>query len=200
MMDPIVTLFGSVHEKQNETGSMIFPNFGSMFHGDQHKPDNWDVESNHENGNLSVDETNDNVKTPLLSLNSTSVDKDMIAPVSRSMLNTVQPSESNSVIGIGGGWQLAYTKTEDGKKAGGLQRIYLHQEGGAESRRGSIASLPVADDGDGVRASALVSRSVLCLDNTMGQNPIQSGLIKPQPSTKDVRSWADLSKLVLNKH
>ncbi|KAJ0432827.1 hypothetical protein HanIR_Chr17g0863501 [Helianthus annuus] len=116
MMDPIVTLFGSVHEKQNETGSMIFPNFGSMFHGDQHKPDNWDVESNHENGNLSVDETNDNVKTPLLSLNSTSVDKDMIAPVSRSMLNTVQPSESNSVIGIGGGWQLAYTKTEDRRR------------------------------------------------------------------------------------
>ncbi|MFS7976190.1 hypothetical protein Hanom_Chr10g00889541 [Helianthus anomalus] len=110
--------------------------------------------SNHENGNLSVDETNDNVKSPLLSLNSTSVDKDIIAPVSRR---------------IGGGWQLAYTKTEDGKKAGGLQRIYLHQEGGAESRPGSIASLPVADDGDGVQASALISRSVLCLDDTMGQ-------------------------------
>ncbi|KAJ0743586.1 putative EGF-like domain-containing protein [Helianthus annuus] len=85
MMDPMVTLFGSVHEKQNETGSMIFPNFGSMFHGEQHKADNWDVESNHEKGNLSVDETNDNVKSPR---NSTGVDKDMIAPVSRSMLNT----------------------------------------------------------------------------------------------------------------
>ncbi|MFS7969204.1 hypothetical protein Hanom_Chr09g00806371 [Helianthus anomalus] len=48
MMDPMVTLFRSVHEKQNETGSMIFPNFGSMFHGDQHKPNNGDVESNHE--------------------------------------------------------------------------------------------------------------------------------------------------------
>ncbi|KAM0017717.1 putative wall-associated receptor kinase [Helianthus debilis subsp. tardiflorus] len=127
-MDPMVTLFGSIHEKQNETGSMIFPNFESMFHGDRHKPDNWDVESNHENGNLSVDETDDNVKSPLLSLNSTSVDKDMIAPVSRSILNADQPSESISVIGIGGGWQLAYRKTEDGKKAGGLQRIYLHQE------------------------------------------------------------------------
>ncbi|KAJ0693780.1 putative major facilitator, sugar transporter, major facilitator superfamily [Helianthus annuus] len=194
MMDPMVTLFGSVHEKQNETGSMIFPNFGSMFHGDQHKPDNWDVESNHEKGNLSGDETDDNVKSPLLSRNSTGVDKDMIAPVSRSMLNAGQPSEANSAMGIGGGWQLAYRKTEDGKKAGGLQRIYLHQEGGAESRRGSIASLPVAGDGDAVRASALVSRSVLCLDDTMGQNPIQSGLIKAPPSTKDATSWADLSE------
>ncbi|MFS8014395.1 hypothetical protein Hanom_Chr15g01344001 [Helianthus anomalus] len=51
MIDPMVTLFGSVHEKQNETGSMIFPNFGSMFHGDQHTADNWDVERNHEKGN-----------------------------------------------------------------------------------------------------------------------------------------------------
>ncbi|KAL8240411.1 hypothetical protein R6Q59_013766 [Mikania micrantha] len=196
MIDPMVTLFGSVHEKQNETGSMIFPNFGSMFHGEQQKPENWDVESNHEKGNLSGDETDDtNLKSPLLSRNSTGMDKDMIAPVSRSSLfNARQPSEMASAMGIGGGWQLAYRKTEDGKKSGGLQRIYLHQEGGigVESRRGSIAALPVAGDNDPVRASALVSRSVLCLDDATGQNPIQSGLIKPPPSAKQGTSWADL--------
>ncbi|KAK9064971.1 hypothetical protein SSX86_016354 [Deinandra increscens subsp. villosa] len=195
MIDPMVTLFGSVHEKQNEAGSMIFPNFGSMFHGEQ-KPDNWDVESNHEKGNLSGDETDDNnLKSPLLSRNSTGVDKDMIAPITRtSMLNAGQPSETASAMGIGGGWQLAYRKTEDGKKSGGLQRIYLHQEGGTESRRGSIASLPVVGDGDAVRAAALVSRSVLCLDDATGQNPIQSGVIKPPPSTNQGSSWADLSE------
>ncbi|KAI3824233.1 hypothetical protein L1987_05683 [Smallanthus sonchifolius] len=196
MMDPMVTLFGSVHEKQNETGSMIYPNFGSMFHGEQHKPDNWDVESNHEKGNLSGDETDDNnLKSPLLSRNSSGADKDMIAPISRaSMLNMGQPGETTSAMGIGGGWQLAYRKTEDGKKAGGLQRIYLHQEGGAESRRGSIAALPVAGDGDAVRASALVSRSVLCLDDATGQNPIQSGVIKAPRSAKQGTSWADLAE------
>ncbi|MFS7969202.1 hypothetical protein Hanom_Chr09g00806351 [Helianthus anomalus] len=78
----------------------------------------------------------------------------MIAPVSRSMLNAGQPSESDSVMGIGGGWQLAYRKTEDRKKASGLQLSYLHKEGGAESRRGSITSLPVADDGDGADQAA----------------------------------------------
>ncbi|KAF5762520.1 putative major facilitator, sugar transporter, major facilitator superfamily [Helianthus annuus] len=185
MMDPMVTLFGSVHEKQNEMGSMrsmIFPTFGSMFQGDQQqKPDNWDVESNHEKGNLSEDETDDNnLKSPLISPNAR------------------QPGETTSAMGIGGGWQLAYRKSEDGKNAGGLKRIYLHQETGAESRRGSVASLlvpgPVTGDGDVVRASALVSRSVLCLDGAMGQNPIQSGAIKPPPSSKTGTSWSDLAE------
>lgn len=196
MVNPMVTLFGSVHEKQAETGSMIFPNFGSMFQGEQHKPENWDVESNHEKGNLSDDETDDNLKSPLLSRNSTGMDKDMIAPISRSsMLNMGQPGDTTSAMGIGGGWQLAYRKTEDGKKAGGLQRIYLHQESGVESRRGSIASLPVVGDGEAVRASALVSRSVLCLDDATGQNPIQSGVIKPPTTTtKKGTSWADLAE------
>lgn len=198
MIDPMVTLFGSVHEKQNDTGSMVFPNFGSMFHGEQHKPDNWDVESNHDKGNLSGDESDDNnLKSPLLSRNSTGVDKDMIAPIAKSsMLNARQPSETTNAMGIGGGWQLAYRKTEDGRKAGGLQRIYLHQEGGADNKRGSMAS-PTggAGDGDAVRASALVSRSVLCLDAATGQNPIQSGLIKPPTSsTKQGTSWSDLAE------
>lgn len=196
MKDPMVTLFGSVHEKQYEGGSMksmVFPNFGSMFQAEQHKPENWDIESNHERGNLSGDESDDNVKSPLLSRNSTGVDKDMIAPVSKgSMLNARQPSETTNAMGIGGGWQLAYRKTEDGKKGGGLQRIYLHQESGAESRRGSIASLPVAGDVDAVRASALVSRSVLCLDDTTGQNSIQAGVMKAPTSAKQDAHWTVL--------
>ncbi|XP_071703227.1 monosaccharide-sensing protein 2-like [Rutidosis leptorrhynchoides] len=200
MMNPMVTLFGSVHEKQNDIGSMrsmIFPNFGSILHEQnqqQNKPDNWDVESNQDKENLSGDESDDNnLKSPLLSRNSTGVDKDMIAPISKS---SMLQSETTNAMGIGGGWQLAYRKTDDGKKAGGLKRIYLHQEGGAaiESRRGSIASLPGAGDGDAVRASALVSRSVLCLDDATGQNPIQGGVIKPPPSSKQGTSWADLAE------
>lgn len=188
MMDPMVTLFGSVHEKQSGMGSMrsmIFPTFGSMFQGEQPKPENWDVESNHEKGNLSDDENDDNnLKSPLISPNSK------------------QSGEATNAMGIGGGWQLAYRKTGDGKNAGGLKRIYLHQDGGGESRRGSMASLlspgpgpgPGPGDGDAIRASALVSRSVLCLDDATGQNPIQAGVIKPPPSSKKGTSWSDLSE------
>lgn len=50
LMDPLVTLFGSVHEKLPETGSMrsmLFPNFGSMFStAEPHvKNEHWDEES-----------------------------------------------------------------------------------------------------------------------------------------------------------
>ncbi|KAJ9564663.1 hypothetical protein OSB04_000629 [Centaurea solstitialis] len=202
MVDPMVTLFGSVHEKQHDgtNRSMIFPNFGSMFGGDQHKTENWDVESNHDKGNLSEDEDDHNLRSPLLSRYSTEVDKDMAAPASRgSTLNVRQPSETTNAMGIGGGWQLAYKKTDDGSKSGGLKRIYLHQEGGAgaaaDSKRKSLASFAGAGDhGEPVRASALVSRSVLCLDDATGANPLQSGVFKPPPSTKKGSSWAELSE------
>jgi hypothetical protein len=50
LMDPLVTLFGSVHEKLPETGSMrsmLFPNFGSMFStAEPHfRTEQWDEES-----------------------------------------------------------------------------------------------------------------------------------------------------------
>ncbi|XP_023748498.1 monosaccharide-sensing protein 2 [Lactuca sativa] len=199
MMDPMVTLFGSVHEKQNENGSMksmLLPNFGSMFAQEHHKTDNWDVESNHDKGNLSDDDDDNNLKSPLLSREAT--ERDVVASASRGSMLLNNANETTTAMGIGGGWQLAYKKSDDGKKAGGLKRIYLHQEGGAavESRRGSIAALGVGGGGDGeaVRASALVSRSVLCLDNVTGENPIQTGTIKPPPSAKKGTSWSELSE------
>nr|POE52888.1 monosaccharide-sensing protein 2 [Quercus suber] len=48
LVDPLVTLFGSVHEKLPETGSMLFPHFSSMFSvggGNQPRQEEWDEES-----------------------------------------------------------------------------------------------------------------------------------------------------------
>ncbi|CAN1288350.1 Monosaccharide-sensing protein 3 [Linum perenne] len=71
-------------------------------------------------------------------------------------------------VGIGGGWQLAY-KYPQGKKEGGLQRVYLH--GGAAgnaagSRRGSMLSgvgpaLDVTAE-EFMPAAALVSQTAVC--------------------------------------
>lgn len=52
LMDSLVTLFGSVHEKLPEMGrmrSMLFPNFGSIIStADLHvKNEDWDEESLH---------------------------------------------------------------------------------------------------------------------------------------------------------
>uniref|UniRef100_A0A453NU02 Major facilitator superfamily (MFS) profile domain-containing protein n=1 Tax=Aegilops tauschii subsp. strangulata TaxID=200361 RepID=A0A453NU02_AEGTS len=122
LMDPLVTLFGSVHENMPQVGgsmrSTLFPNFGSMLSvADQHpKTEHWDEENVHRD-----DEE-----------------------YARSLLE--EGGEAVSSTGIGGGWQLAWKwserQGEDGKKEGGFKRIYLHQEGVADSRRGSVVSLP----------------------------------------------------------
>uniref|UniRef100_A0A804J6G6 Major facilitator superfamily (MFS) profile domain-containing protein n=1 Tax=Musa acuminata subsp. malaccensis TaxID=214687 RepID=A0A804J6G6_MUSAM len=118
LMDPLVTLFGSVHEKLPEMGSMrstMFPNFGSMFSvaEQQLKIDQWDEESLQQGS------------------------EDYAADAGGG------ESDDNAVgsMGIGGGWQLAWKwserESEDGKKEEGFKRIYLHQEAVPESHRGS---------------------------------------------------------------
>ncbi|KAI8018755.1 Monosaccharide-sensing protein 2 [Camellia lanceoleosa] len=188
LIDPMVTLFGSVHEKLPDMGgsmrSMLFPNFGSMFNvNDQGKNEHVDVEnSDHQASDASGAESDDNLRSPLLSRHGSNVDKEM--------------GETVSGMGIGGGWQLAYKwseeKGQDGKKAGGLKRIYLHQETTPGSRQGSILSLVGGDapvEGEFIHASALVSQSALRSKDAIGQFP---DMVQPSESAARGPSWADL--------
>ncbi|PIN09893.1 hypothetical protein CDL12_17518 [Handroanthus impetiginosus] len=186
LMDPMVTLFGSVHEKLPEMGSMrsmLFSNFGSMFNvAENHgKNDQWDEESLQREGdnasNASSDESDDNLRSPLLSRQNTYPEKEN---------NGEQPSG----VGIGGGWQLAYQKDE--KSSGGLKRIYLHQEGGPGSRRGSILSISGGDvpaEGEYIHAAALVSQSVLRMEDITGHGTATDK--QPEAAAKGA-SWRDL--------
>uniref|UniRef100_A0A5B6ZY00 Putative Tonoplast monosaccharide transporter2 isoform 1 n=1 Tax=Davidia involucrata TaxID=16924 RepID=A0A5B6ZY00_DAVIN len=200
LMDPMVTLFGSVHEKLPEMGSMrsmLFPNFGSMFNvAEQHgKNEEWDEESLQRDGeqqalDASGAESDDNLRSPLLSRQATSVEKDLGPPASN--------SELVSGMGIGGGWQLAYKlseqKGEEGKREG-LKRLYLHQEGVPGSRRGSLLSLPGADvsaEGECIHASALVSQSVLHSKDLIGQHPIGDAMVQPSEAAAKGIGWGDL--------
>lgn len=170
MVDPVVNLFGSVHEKLPGLGSsmirsMIFPTSGSAFNIVEHEKniEQSDEENRHDHNNgesyTSDAESDDNLNSPLLTRNDTDGDKDVFVPHSN-------PGEAGSSVDIGGGWQLAYIRP-DGKDQE-LKRIYLHQENAATtvSRRGSILSVAGADIGEeGAaafgHAAALVSRSVL---------------------------------------
>nr|XP_016511388.1 PREDICTED: monosaccharide-sensing protein 2-like isoform X1 [Nicotiana tabacum] len=195
LMDPMVTLFGSVHEKLPEVGSMrsmLFSNFGSMFNvaENQVKNENWDEESQRDGDKHMSDasgaESDDNLRSPLLSRQGTGAEG---PPTSLSMrqgsnFTTANGGEQAS-MGIGGGWQLAYRKDE--KKEGALKRIYLHQEGGAGSRRGSIVSLPGCDvpaEGEFIHAAALVSRSVLRTESILAQQSIEEAVEQSEPITK----------------
>lgn len=214
LMDPLVTLFGSVHEKLPETGSMLFPNFGSMIStAEPHaKQEEWDEESQRDGEGYMSDglhaDSDDNLHSPLISRQTTSLEKDMVGPVSHgSVLNMRRNSnlmqggaaEAVSSMGIGGGWQLAWQWSErdgeDGKKEGGFKRIYLHQEGGPASMRGSLVSLPGGDgpaEGEYIQAAALVSQPALYSKELMDQHPIGPAMVHPSEAASKSPSWAAL--------
>lgn len=219
LMDPLVTLFGSVHEKLPETGSMksmLFPNFGSMFSttADPHVKDKeWDEESvQREEGEDYASEagggdSDENLHSPLISRQTTSIEKEMGPPASHgSILSTRRHSslmqgtgEQVGSTGIGGGWQLAWKWTEregeDGKKEGGFKRIYLHEEGVPGSRRGSLVSLPGVDvpaEDEFVPAAALVSQPALYSKELMDQHPLGPAMVHPSETASKGPIWTAL--------
>ncbi|KAJ4967176.1 hypothetical protein NE237_019025 [Protea cynaroides] len=221
LMDPLVTLFGSVHEKLPETGSMrsmLFPNFGSMFSAaepHQGRNEQWDEESQHRDGedyasDAGGEDSDDNLNTPLISRQTTSLEgKDMVPPpVSQGSILSMRrhsslmqgnAGEAGSTMGIGGGWQLAWKwserEGEDGKKEGGFKRIYLHQEGVPGSRRGSLVSLPGADIPEGgqyIQAAALVSQPALYSKELTEQHPVGPAMVHPSQTAAKGPRWGDL--------
>ncbi|KAF9684725.1 hypothetical protein SADUNF_Sadunf04G0148300 [Salix dunnii] len=215
LMDPLVTLFGSVHEKLPEQGSMrsmLFPHFGSMFSVGENQPRNeeWDEESHAREGedyasDGASGDSDDNLQSPLISRQTTSMDKDMVPPGHGSMENMRHGSlipgnagEPAGSTGIGGGWQLAWKWSEredqDGKE-GGFKRIYLHQGGTPGSRHGSLVSLSGANghpDADYVQAAALVSQSALYYKDLVNQHTVGPAMIHPSETVAKGPSWRDL--------
>ncbi|KAL4650450.1 hypothetical protein ACB092_01G089400 [Castanea dentata] len=217
LMDPLVTLFGSVHENLPESGStrsMLFPNFGSMFSTAEPpvKTDRWDEESQHREGEdymseAAGEDSDDNLHSPLISRQTTSLEKDMVPPTSHGSVLSMRhhsslmqgTGETVSSTGIGGGWQLAWQWTEregeDGKKEGGFKRIYLHQEGGPGTRRGSLVSLPGGDvpaEGEYIQAAALVSQPALYTKELMEQHPVGPAMVHPAETASKGPIWAAL--------
>lgn len=199
-IDPLVTLFGSIHEKVPDSGSRIFPNFGSMFHAEnnQTKHEQWDEESllrdgDHQPLDPSEAGSDDELRSPLLSRHATNADKDMGpyptngSALSMRLYSGIMQQESvrsNSGMDIGGGWQLAYKYSEGKEKEkGGLKRVYLHQDNNTPRvRYGSVSSVTEGD----FHASALVSLS------TVDQIPVDGEVIKLSQSVAKGSTWVEL--------
>ncbi|KAK6160867.1 hypothetical protein DH2020_004248 [Rehmannia glutinosa] len=191
--------------------SMLFPTSEACSATpSEYKNEEWDEESLHEGYTSEVEnaDSDENLHSPLISRQTTSMEKDMIHPQSHgSVLNIRRNSslmhagEGGGSTGIGGGWQLAWKWTErdgeDGKKEGGFKRIYLHQEGGATgSRRGSLVSIAGGGDGpaDGeyFQAAALVSQPALYSKELMDQRPVGPAMVHPSETAGKVSILAAL--------
>lgn len=202
LKDPLVTLFSSVHEKLSERGSKgssMLPFLGSVLvNAGEHHSKHWDMESqtddeDHES-ETSVAYGDDSLRSPLISRQTTSVDKDMAMPKSggssvlgvrgNTVLNAGEAGNSTSSIDIGGGWQLAYKYaervSEDGKKEGGVQRVYLHQESALGSQPASVVSISgVIKENKAIQAAALVSPPMIPPPEAVVKGPKWRELLEP---------------------
>ncbi|KAL6636597.1 hypothetical protein ACP70R_024169 [Stipagrostis hirtigluma subsp. patula] len=202
LTDPIVTLFGSVHENISLAGGSMMK-FDSMFSvTDQHpKIEQWDEEYATDGAASDYD---NNVHSPLLSRQATSVEGKDIAHHGQLMRRrslSDEGGEAATSTGIGGGWQLAWTwserEGEGGKKEGSFKRIYLHQEGVAVSRRGSsVVSLSGEGDapegGKFIHAAALVSQSALHPRDITEERMAGPATMHPSEAAARSPSWRDL--------
>ncbi|XP_027359888.1 monosaccharide-sensing protein 2-like [Abrus precatorius] len=170
LKDPIVNLFGSLHENTLPDGggsrSMLIHHANSIF-------STGDPES-------SPFGTSDNLHAPLMSFQGGAGEKDR-AHGSKDMLGMRSTSSlrSNSSLvhgnavetpkntNIGGGWQLVYKSADGAGKREGLQRVYLHADPATMSQSQHVSfvstsgyDIPI-DGGEAYQAAALVSQSVL---------------------------------------
>ncbi|GLJ44201.1 hypothetical protein SUGI_0922790 [Cryptomeria japonica] len=233
LMDPVVTLFGSLRNVTlPEGGSMrsmrstALPELGSMWnaaeerHADDGKNDQWDEESvqrdNTGEGYESDDATGDldeNLHSPLLSRHTSSREvKELLPPVPHGSTLSMRRhsslmsghhgsiAESFGSTGIGGGWQLAWRWTgAEGREAkpeeGKFKRIYLHQEGGTQSQRASMMSLPsVSFQGEmePIQAAALVSQPALFSKELLAEHPVGPAMVHPSETAVKGPKWTDL--------
>ncbi|KAE8668275.1 Monosaccharide-sensing protein 3 [Hibiscus syriacus] len=216
-VDPLVSLFGSVHEKYSEAGSVhrssLFPFVSSSMSGLVNQSQQVRPERAEESDEESVmrqsdddksDDSDDNVRTPLIS-RQTSVDKDILPTAQESIASMRNPSqlptnamESMSSMGIGGGWQLAWKYSEregrDGRKETSVQRIYLHGESMTGFRQRSVMSSTGADvlgGSDNFHAAALVSQSAISSKDLMKHHPVGPAMVHPAETAKG-SIWNDL--------
>ncbi|PQQ15291.1 monosaccharide-sensing protein 2-like [Prunus yedoensis var. nudiflora] len=188
LMDPLVTLFGSVHEKLSERGSkgsMYYPNLGSILNaGEYHnKNDHWDMESqtdgeDHESETPRV-YCDDTLRSPLISRQTMSMDKDVSTPRS-----------GGSVLGVR--CNTILMQGEDGKKEGGYQRVYLHQESGLGSQPASVVSIGVRQETELIQAAGLVSQPAVSAKDPTSLRSVGPEMVPTSEAAVKGPKWRDL--------
>lgn len=215
LVDPVVTLMDSVHEKLGDQGSTIFSQLGSMFseHGGHHpKTEEWGdlTSTRHDEESGAVSECDDS-RTPLISRQGTSMGGTVsnAPPMSRqgtSMggnVGNVARSFSTRSSRFGQGSRLQSMGGEAGESTGiggGWQLAWKWKEG--EGQQGSFRRVYLHEDsapgawrdpaeGEFVKAAALVSHSAISPQQLM-RNPLGPGMVRPTAAATEGPRLSDL--------
>lgn len=208
-VDPVVNLFGRVHEKLMEMGSMrstLFPHLGSLFNvGGQQQANGEDeevvigMEGDEYPSDAASGDSNDNLQSPLISRQATSMEKEWVPPAQGTTISIGQGGLTQGSGGpvIGPEWQLAWKwpkREDESRKKEGFQRIYLRAWGVVGSRE-SIVSLPGMDqpaDGGLVQALGLVGRPALFTEELLPLHPLGPAMLHPSEIAIKGLWWRDL--------
>ena len=205
LIDPVVTLFGSIHEKlpsenmnSSSSRSMIFPNMGSILGLMGRQESQWDPERNNDDSS----EHDESLNSPLLSPQTTESGSVGTMHGRQSSLFMANVGETATATSIGGGWQLAWKYNDkvgaDGQRVnGGLQRMYIHEESSNNkpnntgfSRRGSLLSFHteagVSEQSGYIQAAALVSQASM-IPGTKGETAMWPKEIKAGPGWRELK-------------
>ncbi|XP_028953655.2 monosaccharide-sensing protein 2-like [Malus domestica] len=147
LVDPLVTLFSSVHEKMSNRGSkgsMLYPNLGSILNaGEYHnKNAHWDIES-----------------------------------------QTDGEDHESEASG-------AYC--EDGKKEGGVRRVYLHQDSALGCRPASVVSISGVRQERKLIHAGLVSQPDVSLKEPTSLRSLRAEKVPPSEAVIKGPTWRDL--------
>lgn len=156
--------------------------------GNQNKHE-WDEES------LSSDyashvSSEDNLQTPLISRQATSMDN-----IRQDSVTQDDKIENVEPVGIGSGWQLAWKWNEDGDTKGSFKRIFLHEDNATASGRGSVFSIQGGGDAtesEYIKAAALVTQPALYTKELMAQHPVGPAMVHPSVAAETGPTWRDL--------
>ncbi|KAM0872132.1 hypothetical protein ACQ4PT_038945 [Festuca glaucescens] len=171
--DPIVSITGSFHESVIEDAHNIFNEVK------EHGP----VERDEENQD---DPKEHDLEHPRDDVDDVGENDQLIQ--SKPNINDLLAGGKSGYIG--GGWKLAWkTSSEyclDRHMDGGMERLYLHEEGVPISENVSLIDVPAS--GDLIKATALINKSVFHKDQTGNNNIDLRSHEKGFKSTK----WNDL--------
>ncbi|XP_070663865.1 monosaccharide-sensing protein 2-like isoform X3 [Malus domestica] len=213
LVDPLVTLFSSVHEKMSQRGSkgsMLYPNLGSILNaGEYHnKNAHWDLESqtdgeDHES-EASGAYCDESLRSPLISCQTTSMGTprsggSALGVRSNTILmkgNVEASMAISSSVDTGGGWQLAYKYSdrvgEDGKKEGGVQRLYLHQDSALGCRPASVVSISGVRQERKLIHAGLVSQPDVSLKEPTSLRSLRAEKVPPSEAVIKGPTWRDI--------
>ncbi|EFJ20323.1 hypothetical protein SELMODRAFT_268165 [Selaginella moellendorffii] len=211
LRDPVVTLFGSMHNSTHDHLPVVPAVFGTFRSTHDHLPepqselmhDNWDqdegpktpqgngYQSDDGMGSFADHHYHDNTSRQNINFPRGSKDANESSMYGRQSAYSIAASvpESIASVGIGGGWQLAWQWT-------GTEGQENNPDDHGQFKRGfSSISLPHGEEIEAIQAAALVTQASQYSKHMEDEHPVGPAMVHPAETAVQGVAWSDLLEI-----